>query len=464
MKFDPMTGEPIEESEAAVEQQTYAQSGETTPLYQEQTYYNQPASTTPSHKKWLIPGIIGAATVTVAVIAVVVILMTNLFLSPANRIATATANTFKEAGVWGDVVEAMENAASSEKNTTYMMVDLYGISIEAEYRNTKADKQAWVLVDISGMPEIEGTATLTQNELQIFSPLAGDTVFFYNYVDENTGALIDEMGEETVELLNKMLNILYTGDTETNEELVKSLKEWSDEIEYVELDKREFEINDKDIACAGYAVTIDEDMLCELIDIMSEAAIAEIEEADVEEMEASIEEMKTEISEMQDITVSTYIDSNELAAIVVEVDGEEETLEILFQGGDYRAQNIVVVFDEEEIIEIKGETDDNVETVEVVMGGVEVLSYEYDTESGDFELTITSGEDAITVEANIVCDKNGAVIEDGAVKVSGMYIEFAYSCTKGADIEKSSGERLDIGNASEEEIMEILQSIQNELY
>ena len=510
MKFDPMTGEPIEESEIGLEQQTYSQSGETTVLYQEQAYdqqqaynqqqqsyydqqqaynqqqqgyydqqqmynqqqayYNQQvyAQPAPSRKKWLIPAIIGAATVTVAAIAVVVILVSNLFLSPANRIMAAAGNTFNEAGVWGEFASAMEKAANSKESTVYMMVDMAGAEVEAEYRHTQGDKQAWILVDISGMPELEGTATLIKNELQLYSPLAGDTLFFYNYVDENTGALIDELGEENVEMLNKMLTTLYTGDTETNEELVKSLKEWSDELEFVELDKEKFEINGKDVACAGYAVTIDGDKVCELLDIMDEAVTLEMDVEGMEEavasMEASLDEMKAEISESPDVTLSFYLDSNMFAAIVVEVDGEEETLELLFQGGDYRAQNMVVLFDEEEIFEIKGETEDNVETVEFVMSGIEVISYEYDTKSGDLELTIINGYDDVIVEANVKCDNNGVVIEDGSVKVSGIYIDFEFSCTKGADIEKVTGERFDIGNASQEEIMEIMQDIQSELY
>lgn len=262
-----------------------------------------------------------------------------------------------------------------------------------------------------------------------------------------------------------------------------------EEIEIEEVDKDEFEINGRDVSCVGYEIVIDEKTMLEYVEIICDGTVEYMEELGYDEIEGFdtsvydnlYEEMADEIEGMPEVTFTVYMDSNLLAAIIVEVEDEEEELEILFEGGDYRAQNITVKFDDEKVFALKGEKDGNEESLRLVVyvqeydgavntGGVNALTvfdYEYDKKSGDFEANLynTYGSAVLEVEGTIVCNNNGVEIADGEIKSSDSdeKIEFEFSCKKGATIEKMDGERFDIGNADEDELMELIEDIQDEL-
>lgn len=527
MKFDPITGEPIEESSSATGQQSYEGFEETAPLYEEPAYgapetaplyeepaynsqpsygyeqqdysqqdynqanygyeqpvYAQPMKPKASWVKWLVPGAIGVAAVAAVIIVAVV---SGVFLSPSQKVALAATNTFKEAGLIGDMITSLGKVGESDKSTTYVMIDAEGTTIEGEYRHTKGDKQLWVLADVSEMPEIEGTLTLTKKEVQLYAPIAGDYLFLYNYVDENDGDLIDELPDEAVEAINKALAELYRGEnSKVTKNLKKDIEKWWKEIEVEEVDKEEYEINGKDVDCVGYEMVIDEDVLADLIDILTENVVAYMEEEDFDEIdpddfEDAMDEMKDSLDGMPKFVITTYVDSNKLAAIVMEAKGEDGKIEILFEGGDYRAQNVTVEVNGDEVFKIEGEVDGDEETMEFILCNYgyynyetdsyeekdyTVAEYEYDRKSGDFEITIPNNYDeeaTFTIEGNIKCDNNGVVITDGEMKNGYGGLDFEFSCKKGAKIEKLKGEKFDIGNADMDDIEDILEDIQDEL-
>ena len=158
---------------------------------------------------------------------------------------------------------------------------------------------------------------------------------------------------------------------------------------------------------------------------------------------------------MPEVEATFYLYKKELAAIILDIDGYE--MEILFEGGDYRAQNIVIAMEGDEIVEIEGETNGSVEERILTVEGEEFISYEYDSKSGDFECFISDGYDEYEIADANIKSKNGQVtfyVEDFTVDGVGMEMELIIK--KGAKMDKLSGETFDLGNASESDLEDLI--------
>ena len=70
----------------------------------------------------------------------------------------------------------------------------------------------------------------------------------------------------------------------------------------------------------------------------------------------------------------------------------------------------------------------------------------------------------MSFECNVKCDNNGLVISEGKLGQGSEKIEIEFSCTKGATIEKLSGDRFDIGNADEDDFRDLIEDIQDAIY
>ena len=186
MKFDPMTGEPINEESQVTPEVTETPVTPENPLNQAVESVKSWISTM-STKQWFLPAMIGGGVGVVAIIVAVVAIVGGAFMSPVQKVTYAAGNTFKEAGVLGDVISSTLTAAANNNNTTYFMLGLEGNEMEMELRTSGKDKQVWVKADIANYPELEGTLTLNKNELQAQAPILGDYVFFYDYTKEADG-------------------------------------------------------------------------------------------------------------------------------------------------------------------------------------------------------------------------------------------------------------------------------------
>ena len=503
MKFDPMTGEPINEENQNYDQQGYNQQGYDQQNYGQnydyqnydyQNYDYQNYQTTPptsSAKKWLLPVLIGGGATVVAMVVAVVLFVSGAFLSPVQKLALASTNTFKEAGLIGEILNASLEASTSKEYTSSMMMEYQGYAIDVESRVTEDAKQVWAQLDMEGYPELQATLTFTDVELWAYAPVLGDYVFAYNYTEIPKGALFSQVDENAIVFINGLLTKVYEGDDIEDSEALKAMAEEFQtvfgELEIEEVDKKEFEINGKDVNCAGYEVVLDAELMTDVLEIilngmydyLDEMELDKVESVDMSELKDSIAETVESVEDMPEITFTFYLDSNMYAAIVMEVEDEEEELEILFQGGDYRAQNITIRFDDKDVFKIKGETDGDEENVEFVICDYEtynwetgestfedytIAEYEYNKKSGEFELVLLSaGEAMVSLEGNIVCDKNGIAITDGEIISMGEKISFEASYKKGAEIASAEGKRFDIGNASEDEFMTIIMELQDEL-
>ena len=471
MMYDPITGEPIQE-EASVTQENQT-VGEAKSV----------ASNVVS-KKWFLPALIGGSVSVVAVVAVVVMVLSGAFLTPVQKVSYAVGNTFKDAGAVGDLLSKTIAVSANNKNTTHFMMEVQGQAMEMEFRRDGKDKQVWVKTDISGYPDLEGTIALTKKELQAKVPILGDHVFVYDYTADNEGALMEQVPEQAVIMVNKMLAQIYKGapemDSEALREMTVALQEWMEEIEIEEVEKEEFEINGRDVSCPGYEIVIDEGIVKDYVKIILDGMKEYMEELGLDEIEGynddifddAYEEAVSELRGMSDIIFTVYTDSNMLAAVYMEVEDEEGKLKVLFEGGDYRAQNITIKVDSQKVFQFKGETDGNEENGEWIVYSVyddedkhTVLEYEYDKKSGDFEVVFlgTDGNEKMFLEGNIICNSNGVELTDAEFSFDGQSLEFEFSCKKGVTMDKLNGDRFDIGNADEDDFEDLMEDLQDEL-
>ncbi len=470
MKFDPITGEPIEEVTQEVNA-TDNVTSQPTPVAPQPVLVAPYPMQEPQKKTGVKIGVIVAAAVcVVAIIGLIIALVSGVFMSDKDRVMKAIANTFNEGGALAETYEEYMSYGKEEELTSRTFIEYDGVGVEVEYRHTNEDKQFWGLVDMTGYPELEGTVTITDGQVQASTPFLSDILFVYNYREDNDGYLMDQLSEDEIALINQMFEMIYdlksttASNTEVNEDIAKSIEEWYDAIEVEKLeDKEEFEIDGKDKKCTGYRMYITEDTVVGLLEIY-EDILAEYDGVTytVEDTEVSLDEMVDvlidEVDGMDDIEIDFYLDSNKLAAVVVEVDGED--LEVLFLGGDYRAQNILVEYDGNDMFEIECEMKDEVEELTFKMAGSKFFAYEYDTESGDFEAKIYDyyGDSVINLEGTFVTEKDRFAFEKGEIEIpeEDFKFDFEMSMEKGAEIEELEGDILDIGEASEEELQEAL--------
>lgn len=488
MKFDPMTGEPIEEAAQEVTPKTVTKfdpmTGEPVEVVVDETTNAQSAQTAQAgqtkdvkqkvhgfvQKLLAKPAALAVAGGVVVAVIVVVLIASGVFTSNRNRVFKAIANTVSDQGALGDAfLEVSEVYASNDKHTTALTVEYSGVEVSGEYRHTPTDKQVWAFVD-GGSEDLEGTLTLTEGQALATTPLVEDTLFVYDYTKVGDGYLMEEFTSSEIELFNECLETLYNGvdsdEMKLSKETQKAIKEWYKDIEVEKEDeKEEFEINGKDKKCTGYTMEITEDTVCDLIEIMGDV-MDESGALDDMDMDADdfVKEMQSAFSGMPDVELTFYLDSNKLAAVIVEVEGEE--VEILFEGGEYRMQNVKVKYDGTTVVKVKGETDGKVETVELTVSGQKFFEYEYDAKSGNFEAAVFDyyGDEVVTVEATITAKKGSVSIEDGNVEVEGESVDFEFSAKKGATIEKLEGEEFDVGEASYSDWEDIADEINDALY
>jgi hypothetical protein len=217
-------------------------------------------------------------------------------------------------------------------------------------------------------------------------------------------------------------------------------------------------------SCKVYSFIIDEEFMDTLIDEV-EAEYAEYaEELDLSgEWSSYCNELKDEFDDFPDITATCYIYKGMLACIHLEAEGD--VLEVLFEGGATRMENMRVITDNEEILAIEGSTENGVEEMTIKVDDTEVMSVNYDSRSG--ELYISSPEEGVSMSANVTNSGNDLKIQienmnsgDSSVdSVSGTL-----EIKKGADFETFSGEEFDLGSASYDDLTELMSGIESYLY
>ena len=470
--YDPMTGQPI----YGQPQQTAQPTG-FDPMTG-QPIYGQPQQAAPApqeKKKGKVPVIILSVIAGVVVLALLAVVgvKSGLFLSKGNKVAIATANTLSETPqLIKDLSPIMAVTSGTFAVTGNFEMD--DVAVEGTVSVDKTEVSAQGYASIDDFPEIDFAAEVTPKGIKAQSKAISDLVFVYNTADDKEDSFIAEMaGEDSLEMLDDALTALgeATEPTDFSKDLTQLIVAEYGELEFEKAKEKEFEVNGKDVKCKGYTVEVTEDNIMNIVDgmedILDETYGDILKEAGVSAKDIT-REIEYEIEGMDDIELTFYLYKSKLAAVIAEVDRSK--LEIEFQGGDYRMQNVVVSADRRDIMEIKGETEDSVETLEFLVWDEEVFTYEYDTKSGDLVVELDDG--FYEVEANIQAKGNSVTVtlqdfytEDSYVgeMMNLADINCSVTFTDGAKKASFSGEEFNVGTADEDDFYDLIEELEDTL-
>lgn len=393
--------------------------------------------------------------------------------SKSDKVLKAISNTLEDKG---ELTKAFDIGDITKSNEFTMGVALEsdGTGVDFSYLCGKSGKQ--FLGTISQYStNIDFIMNLTEDKFQMQIPYISDKIFTYNYTGENDGYIMDLLDEDEVKALNSLLEYFYNlkaSDDASKKFQDKVLEEYKS-LEFEDAKSEKFEVDGKERTCKGYKTVITKENMQNLLDAYEEATSENLE--DMEELMAeldptytvgsytdSYDELREMLEEMPDMTTTFYLYDNKLACIELQPE-DDEAMQIQFLGGDRRAQNIRIVDEDgNAVFEVVGETDGSEETYEFLVNDMSFLNLDYDSKSGDFSLYC----DEFSVVGSIESDKNGFTFNIDEVSAEYGYYDFEGSIflKKGADFEELDGEEFDIGNASEDEYMELMIELQDILY
>ena len=450
--FDPMTGEPIG--------QTTQQAGGFDPMT------GAPVTQKPKSK---VPVVVGAVAGVVVLVVLLVFggIKSGLFLGKSGKVLLAANNTLKKMPHFVETLEPMLGLVEDEF-TVEFSAKAEGVKIGGSFINASKQKQVTAKLEYGG-ESIEGLAGVDSNSLKFQVPDLSKKLFVYNYKKENSGYIVDLIGDEYIDTLNSSLEQLVSGSKDTDKAqkdvtnvVMKELKS----LKFQSAAKEEFTVNDKDVMCKGYTTTITGANIWNIIDGSYQAMLDNYqsvgEAVDVfsyGDIESELSYLENKLDNMEDVVVTFYIYKNQLAAIVVEDDDFEDDLQLCFEGGDYRLQNITFKSGSYRI-SMKGSDDGTKEKFK--------LREKYGTDAydiGSFEYNYESGKYKIEVDGEVL---SGKLYKEGRtlnLSIDGQYDipDMDFAVTRGAKLQKFSGDEFDIGNADADDLYDLLDDITDEL-
>ena len=446
----------------------------TSPDPVKETYSPIPDEPTESGKKNTIIGIVAVALV--AIIVVCVLFFSGVFMSKRDKVAKATAATFKYDTELGKVVKNLSSIAKSGSYTTDFSADLddYGEFSGSVIIDGK-DKQIVGSVDSDMIPAMSLKAGIDSKKVKVEVPELCDYLFVYDYTADNDGYITEMLSEDDISSLNSSLKMIYDGSSSNSDleaKLTKCMNKHFKELKFENADKESYKIDGKKVDCKGYSVDIDSDFCLDLYDDLIEIYKDEFEDTlkDMEDMtgesiDDSFKEVRNELKRMPDMTVYFYIYKGKLAAIKGEGDKKSGEVEILFKGGDFRAQNIAVLADGDEVMAISGTNKKDKETYTIEVEGEEVCTIEYNYKKGTLSFEYEYYYDTFELEMDVKSSSNEVsfVVDDFDFDDE---IEGSMSITfkKGAKTQKyTNTDEFDIGNADESDFEDLMDSFDQDL-
>lgn len=425
-------------------------------------------------KKGLIIGIIIGVLVLAAAVAVGLFFL--LGKDPKTQVSLAITNTAKEFSdknllfndlSFEDYDKSKERTATFEIETEIPSVGDVSVSATSSIDDEKM--QVYGDVNVAFIPSIKYVIQLDKDNLSIYTPLFDQYVFNYGYNDKNSGFIAELLKEQNVDLndiLSKFYELAMTPNSEeANEELFKSFLELGEKLEFEKTDSKEYEIDGKDVDCKGYKTVVSGDDIKDCIigyyksiDELSGNMIKVNGMSYSELMEMSFENAFDNLDEFE---VVFYLYDDKVAGLTMQPD-DEEMVEIAFKGGDYRAQNIDFLVDDEVQFSIEGEIDDDVETYELALADNTPITAKITYNSNDGELTLAAGPKGqeISLDFIISKSKNKLDIEMKTIDFGDVYFGGKLSLSTGAKFEDiDAGTVVDLGNASEEELQGVVQEL-----
>ena len=460
--FDPMTGEPIGQTSAPNQNM-----GGFNPMTGE-PIVSQEAQTS-SGKKNKFPVVIGVvAAIAVAAVLICVVISSGLFAGKAGKVTVAIKNTFKKTPHFVEVLEPL-NILGKDKYTISASGEIDSIKMNGEVRISNKEKQVSIKLDYDDYPSLEVLGSLDSKAVKVEIPVLSKNVFVYNYKGKNTGYLMDALSEDDVDIMNALLENVADGNAvteKTYKDLQKVLKKEIKALKFTSAEKEEYTVNDKDVTCKGYTATITADNVISVVngleDVINDNLVSEF---DTDELAEAFEDIRESAEYMEDIEVTFYIYKNKLAAVKMDSEEMNDEVELCFEGGDYRMQNMTLKTGSYKI-QLKGEDSGSKEefTLKTRHGNKsqELGSLEYNYENGKFSFEL----DDVSVSGKLT--KAGSSVTLKINEINSYYknlspdVQITFS--EGAKMQKFSGKEFDLGNADEDDFMDLAEDIEDEMY
>ena len=205
--FDPMTGEPI--GQPAQDQPAGGFDPMTGQPIGQPVQENKPKSKLPI----IIGSVVGA--VVIVLLLVFSGIKSGLFLGKSGKVLLATSNTLKHMPHFVETLEPMIGLVEDEF-TVEFNTKVEGVEIGGSFINSTKQKQVTAKVEYAG-ESIEGLAGIDSDSVKVQVPDLSKKVFVYNYKKDNTGYIVDMIGDEYIDLINSTLEqIVSTGKSSTD--------------------------------------------------------------------------------------------------------------------------------------------------------------------------------------------------------------------------------------------------------
>ena len=457
MRFDPMTGEPINP-----QPQENAEQGA--------PYMPQTPVDAPKKKNWIKGVAIAGGTVVVVVVAAVAI--KNAIIGKGGKVLLVTANTFKDTPtiIKESNLDSAAELIAKGKYTVTTSFDVSGDGFEGKFVSTPKEKQLSGKLDIEGI-SADGVVGISDTELKAYIPLISDDTFVYNFKDDNQeGYLVDLIEDSGIDIedvnnaLRQVTSIEEKATDKSTKQLGKDLLKEFNSWDWEKADKKSCKIDGKTRKVKGYKVEVTGDEVESMVGILEDYYKDQLDDMDylkdfnldIDDIDDMFDDIYDLCGYMDDVDLEFYIYKNKLAAIYV--DDGSNTGEILFEGGDYRLQNVECNFenDYDDIsFEIAGSSKGSVENLEFILEGYTALEIEYDSKNGDF----TVGNDYFDVDGTL--KKNGKGFD---FSVDYDELNVSLSLTADTKLEKYEGDKIDVTELDYDDISDLVMDFYDNVY
>lgn len=468
MKFDPVTGERIQEDGAAQQEQaasSAAAQGTGDPGQSQQAYFYQQSGDAgqPKKKKRGVIFAVLAILLVLAAGAAVWAMKSGIFSSNSAKVIEAFTNTVSDmdylAGAFkfGDILLANESTVAFHS-------DSQDFDMELQFLYGKPRKQMLGSLDVSGYMDVDFQAELTEEQLMVQVPSVTDYIFTYHYKEPKNGYLKDYYGD-SLDDIDELLEALYSSGSqaEPDLDLAKTIAEECGKLEFEKTASEEFEVDQEKRKCTAISTTVTRESLQKIFDEFEDSVMDSIMESGYGYygyMEYYFDDMEESISEMEDVDLTFFIYKKKLACIRAEI--QEEEAELRFLGGDTRMQNMQFMIDGEEMLRIEGDIVDSTEVKKVFSEGEETARLEYNRKTGDLDISADGGRTVIS--GNVFLDKDSFEATLDKIMLDGQFADMTFGMTikKGASFQEFDGNEFDLGEASIEDIQSLFMEL-NEL-
>lgn len=475
MNYDPMTGEPIEEEKEQVKFDPM--TGEPIQPGTEEEVNFDPMTGEPirktmapmsgeSNKKALTkPALIGTiSAITVVVVAVIVVLCVVLS-NPHMKILRACGKTFGDSG---KLVEAFTKYSPgyAEDATIANTVSYEGSDIDVVFSVAKDKVQAKIDADIKSTPKMEGILQIDTKEVSATLPSISDTVFIYDYTEEATGYLAETIGKRRLEEINQSISDAMNSSNmqkdiyaKLSKEYLKQYKTWDVE----KTKKQSFKVDGKRRECQGYSLLVTKQNIKDLVSATEDIYEDTFENGTFSEFEDSFDALMDEAEKMKTTEIVFYIYRGKLAC----VDYEDGLVTAYFGNSKNWLMDFELEVDEKEFFAISGETNKSEESYELSFydgysrNNETSAELNYDYKTGEFSFYL----DDVEVSGTLISSRNSFELGIDKVKDHKETLDFIYTLNmkKGAKFEKITGERFDLGTASERDFRNLVEEYSDSL-